>query len=41
LNSCRGTNRVAGSEQFIEMMERFTGRDLVMRKAERPSNHGS
>jgi len=27
------TGRPAGSEQFIQMIERLTGRDLVMRKA--------
>jgi hypothetical protein len=30
------TGRPAGSEQFIEMIERLTSRDLVMRKAGRP-----
>jgi hypothetical protein len=30
------TGRPAGSEPFIEMLERLTGRDLVMRKAGRP-----
>jgi putative transposase len=30
------TGRPAGSEQFVEMIERLTGRDLAMRKAGRP-----
>ena len=35
------TGRPAGSEQFIEMIERLTGRDLVMRKAGRPHTRAS
>lgn len=35
------TGRPAGSEQFIEMIERLTGRDLVMRKAGRPHKPAS
>jgi putative transposase len=35
------TGRPAGSEQFVEMMEKLTGRDLVMRKAGRPLKHAS
>jgi REP-associated tyrosine transposase len=30
------TGRPAGNEGFIEMIERLTGRDLMMRKAGRP-----
>jgi REP-associated tyrosine transposase len=30
------TGRPAGSEQFIEMIERLTGRDLMIRRAGRP-----
>jgi putative transposase len=35
------TGRPAGSERFIEMIGRITGRDLVMRKAGRPHKHAS
>jgi len=35
------TGRPAGSEQFVEIMERLTGRDLVMRKAGRRLKHAS
>jgi putative transposase len=35
------TGRPAGSEQFIEMIEQLTGRDLVMRKAGRPRKPAS
>ena len=35
------TGRPAGSEQFIEMIERLTGRDLMMRKAGRPHKRAS
>ncbi len=35
------TGRPAGSEQFIKMMERLTGRDLAMRKAGRPHKRAS
>jgi putative transposase len=35
------TGRPAGSEPFIEMLERLTGRDLVMRKAGRPRKSAS
>jgi hypothetical protein len=31
----------AGSEQFIEKIERLTGRDLVKRKAGRPHKRAS
>ena len=30
------TGRPAGSERFVEMIERLTGRDLATRKAGRP-----
>ena len=33
--------RPAGSEQFIEMIERLTGRDLMLRKAGRPLKRAS
>jgi hypothetical protein len=33
---CESTGRPAGNEGFIEMIERLTGRDLMMRKAGRP-----
>ena len=33
--------RPAGSEQFIETIERLTGRDLIMRKAGRPYEYAS
>lgn len=35
------TGRPAGSEQFVELMEKLTGRDLAMRKAGRPLKHAS
>ncbi|MDP2602602.1 MAG: transposase [Deltaproteobacteria bacterium] len=35
------TGRPAGSEQFVEMIERLTGRDLAMRKAGRPLKYAS
>jgi hypothetical protein len=35
------TGRPAGSEQFVEMIERLTGRELVMRKAGRPLKRAS
>ena len=35
------TGRPAGSEQFIEMLERLTGRELVRRKAGRPRKRAS
>jgi len=35
------TGRPAGSEQFIEIIERLTGRELVMKKAGRPHKHAS
>jgi hypothetical protein len=35
------TGQPAGSEQFVEMIERLTGRDLAMRKAGRPLKHAS
>ncbi len=35
------TGRPAGSEQFIEMLERLTGRELVRRKAGRPLKRAS
>jgi len=31
--------RPAGSEQFVEMIQRLTGRDSGMRKAGRPLKH--
>jgi len=35
------TGRPAGSEQFVEMIERLTGRDLAVRKAGRPLKRAS
>lgn len=35
------TGRPAGSEQFVEMIKRLTGRALAMRKAGRPLKHAS
>ena len=35
------TGRPAGNSQFVEMIERLTGRDLSMRKAERPLKRAS
>lgn len=35
------TGRPAGSEQFVELMEKLTGRDLAMRKTGRPLKHAS
>ena len=35
------TGRPAGNEQFVEMIERLTGRDLAVRKAGRPLKRAS
>jgi REP-associated tyrosine transposase len=35
------TGRPAGSEEFVEMIERLTGRDLAVRKAGRPLKRAS
>ena len=35
------TGRQAGSEQFVEMMERLTGRQLALRKSGRRLKHAS
>lgn len=35
------TGRSTGSEQFVEMIERLTGRDLAMRKSARPLKRAS
>jgi hypothetical protein len=43
VTSLRGirSGRPVGSEQFIEMIERLTGRDLSMRKVRRPLKRAS
>jgi len=35
------TGRPTGSKQFVEMIERLTGRELAVRKAGRPLKHAS